>query len=60
LSDDARAFLDASRTCSPFRLGGLNVSQSALREIEAAHRALIATHLEKELKSDRVLREMRR
>ena len=60
LSDGARAFLDASKTCSPFRLGGLNVSQGTLREIEAAHRALIATHLDKELKSDRVLREMRR
>jgi DNA repair protein RecO len=60
LSDGARAFLDASRTCSPFRLGGLSVSLGALREIEAAHRALIATHLDKELKSDRVLREMRR
>jgi hypothetical protein len=31
-----------------------------LRELEGVHRALIATHLEKSLKSDRVLREMRR
>ena len=29
-----------------------------LRELEAAHRALIAMHLEKDLKSVRVLREM--
>ena len=33
---------------------------AALRELEASHRALIAMHLEKELKSIRVLREMRR
>jgi DNA repair protein RecO (recombination protein O) len=60
LSEEARAFLDTSRTCSPFRLGGVNVSVGVLREIEAAHRAQIAMHLDKELKSVRVLREMRR
>ena len=60
LSSGAKAFLDASKTCSPFRLGELSVSQGALREIEAAHRALIAMHLDKELKSARVLREMTR
>ena len=31
-----------------------------LRELEAAHRTKIAMHLEKDLKSARVLREMRR
>jgi hypothetical protein len=31
-----------------------------LRELEAAHRELIALHLEKDLKSVRVLRDMRR
>ena len=36
------------------------VSRPALRELEEAHRALIAMHLEKDLKSVRVLREMRR
>jgi len=36
------------------------VSAHALRELEASHRELIATHLEKNLKSVRVLREMRR
>jgi recombinational DNA repair protein (RecF pathway) len=60
LSDEARAFLAAVRTCSPFRLGGVAVSDRALRELETTHRALIAMHLEKELKSARVLREMRR
>jgi len=60
LSDEARSFLAAVRTCSPFRLGDVNVSERALRELETTHRALIAMHLEKELKSARVLREMRR
>jgi DNA repair protein RecO (recombination protein O) len=60
LSDEARAFLVTARACSPFALGGVAVSRAALRELEAAHRALIATHLEKDLKSARVLREMRR
>jgi hypothetical protein len=31
-----------------------------LNELEHVHRALIATHLEKTLKSDRVLRDLRR
>ena len=60
LSADARAFLSAARTSSPFVLGDLVVSTQALRELESAHRALIAKHLEKDLKSARVLREIRR
>ena len=60
LSSDAKAFLSAARTSSPFVLGDLQVSATTLRELEGAHRALIARHLEKELKSARVLREMRR
>ena len=60
LSDDARAFLDSARRLSPFALGTLPVSARALDELEAAHRTLIATHLERDLKSARVLREMRR
>jgi DNA repair protein RecO (recombination protein O) len=60
LSDEARAFLGAARGVSPFALGSVVVSRGALREIEAAHRALIAMHLEKDLKSIRVLRDMRR
>ena len=34
--------------------------QQARDLVEAAHRALIAMHLEKDLKSARVLKEMRR
>jgi DNA repair protein RecO (recombination protein O) len=60
LSDEARSFLGAARALSPFALAGVAVSCGALRELEASHRALIAMHLEKDLKSARVLREMRR
>jgi DNA repair protein RecO len=58
-SDGARAFLDAARRCSPFALGDVAVTGAVLRELEAAHRAQMAIHLEKDLKSARVLREMR-
>jgi DNA repair protein RecO (recombination protein O) len=60
LSDEAQAFLGAARSVSPFALGGVAVSPRALMELEASHRALIAMHLEKDLRSARVLREMRR
>ena len=60
LSSDARAFLAAVRGLSPFALGDVAVSAQTLAELENAHRALIAMHLEKDLKSARVLRDMRR
>jgi DNA repair protein RecO (recombination protein O) len=60
LSPDARAFLAAARASSPFAAGEIEVSARALRELEHAHRELIAMHLEKELRSVRVLKEMRR
>ena|SRR5436190_7649248 len=60
MSGEARAFLDAARSSSPFALGDVKVSRRALKEIETAHHELIAMHLEKDLKSVRVLREMRR
>ena len=60
LSGESRAFLVAARSSSPFALGDIRVSRRALKEIETAHRSLIAMHLEKDLKSVRVLREMRR
>lgn len=59
-SAGARAFLAAVRTCSPRGLADVPVSAAVLRELEAAHRTKIAMHLEKDLKSARVLREMRR
>ena len=60
LSAEARAFLATARELSPFALADVVVSRRALRELEASHRALIVSHLERELKSSRVLREMRR
>jgi recombinational DNA repair protein (RecF pathway) len=60
LTGEARAFLDAARRLTPFALGHLAVTPGVLRELEGSHRALIAMHLEKELKSIRVLREMRK
>ena len=60
LSGEAREFLAIARGLSPFGLGGVVVSARALGELEASHRALIAMHLEKELKSVRVLQGMRR
>jgi DNA repair protein RecO len=58
-SDGARAFLESARRSSPFALGDVPVTHAVLRELEAAHRAQMAMHLEKDLKSARVLREMR-
>jgi DNA repair protein RecO (recombination protein O) len=60
LSDEARAFLGAAREVSPFALGEVPVTERALRELETLHRAQIAVYLEKDLKSPRVLKEMRR
>jgi len=59
-SAGARAFLEAARTSSPFGVGDVPVSPAVLAELEASHRVKIAMHLEKDLKSARVLRDMRR
>jgi DNA repair protein RecO (recombination protein O) len=60
LSPGARVFLAGSRTVAPHQLGCVPAERDTLRELEHVHRALIASHLEKTLKSDRVLRELRR
>ena len=60
LSDGAVAFLTASRNAAPARVGELPAERRTLRELETVHRALISMHLEKTLKSDRVLRDLRR
>ena len=60
LSDAAMAFLAESRTVPPQHVGRVLAAPQALRELENVHRALIAMHLEKTLKSDRVLRDLRR
>jgi DNA repair protein RecO (recombination protein O) len=60
MSSEAKAFLEAARASSPFALADVAVPERALKEIESAHRDLIAMHIEKDLKSVRVLREIRR
>ena len=60
LSDEAMAFLTASRSVTPQQVGGVPAPRGMLKELEQVHRALIAMHLEKNLKSDRVLRDLRR
>jgi DNA repair protein RecO (recombination protein O) len=60
LSEEAMAFLSASRTVTPQQVGSVPTPRSALMELEQVHRALIAMHLEKTLKSDRVLRDLRK
>lgn len=60
LSDAAMTFLAASRSLGPDRAGELPAESRALKELEEVHRGLIAAHLEKTLKSDRVLRDLRR
>lgn len=60
LSAEARAFLASARGSSPLALSDLAVSRRTLGELEAAHRAMIALHLEKDLESIRVLKEMGR
>ena len=59
LSAEAVSFLRASARVGPDAIGRLATSARALRELEAVHRSLIAAHLEKDLKSARVLRELR-
>jgi DNA repair protein RecO (recombination protein O) len=59
LSVEAMLFLTRVTNVAPENLGTLALSPGAARNIEAVHRRLIAMHLEKDLKSARVLREMR-
>ena len=60
LSTAALGFLAAARSVPPQEVGDVPADTRVLRELEGVHRAMIATHLEKSLKSDRVLRELRR
>ncbi len=60
LSNGAVEFLAAARAVPPHRVGDVPADRRVLRELENVHRALIAMHLEKTLKSDRVLRDLRR
>lgn len=60
LSNGALAFLAASRLVAPQCVGTVPAERRVLTELENAHRALISMHLEKTLKSDRVIRDIRR
>jgi DNA repair protein RecO (recombination protein O) len=58
-SAPARAFLATVRRSSPLGLLGVAVEPGTLAELAAEHRAQIGEHLEKDLKSVRVLRQLR-
>ena len=58
MSPAALEFLRLAATTAPAQVGTLRLHESAARELEAAHRRLIAMHLEKDLRSARVLREI--
>ena len=60
LSAGAQAFLAAARTVAPHDIGTVPVDTRAVRELERVHRTLITMYLEKTLKSERVLRDLRR
>src|SRR6188768_4432281 len=59
ISLDALKFLRSAAGASPETLNGIPLGEGPGRELETAHRRLIHLHLEKELKSARVLRQMR-
>jgi DNA repair protein RecO (recombination protein O) len=58
ISPEALDFLRQSDETPPAAVGTLRLGRIAARELEAAHRRLIAMHLEKDLRSARVLREI--
>lgn len=58
LSPAALAFLRAAAVTAPDRVATLDLSMEAARELERAHRLLIRTHLEKEIRSARVIRAL--
>jgi len=59
LSLDAMRFLRSAARTSPGSLIDAPLDAAAARELETAHRRLLHIHLEKELKSARVLRQIR-
>ena len=56
---EALKFLKAAGATPPDRLESLPLQPRASLELETVHRRLLNLHLEKELKSARVLRELR-
>ena len=59
VSAEGMRFLKGSATVGPDALDALPLATASARQLETAHRRLINLHLEKELKSARVLREIR-
>jgi DNA repair protein RecO (recombination protein O) len=59
VSAPALAFLRAAMRWSPSEAGVAGIEPGALRELERVHGRLIAMHLDKELRSARVVRELR-
>jgi DNA repair protein RecO (recombination protein O) len=60
LSPEALGFLAAAGRVAPQQLGGVRLTPRVDRELEVVHRSLMRLHLEKELRSTRVLRDLRR
>jgi len=60
LSPEAQAFLNAARKVGPQQLAGVTADRAMLRELEALHRSIIATHLDREPRSIKVLKDMTR
>ena len=60
LSPEAQAFLTAARKIGPQDLGGVTADRAMLRELESLHRSIIATHLDREPRSIKVLKDMTR
>jgi DNA repair protein RecO (recombination protein O) len=60
LSTEAQAFLHTARKVAPQDLAGVSACRAMLRELEALHRSIIATHLEREPRSIKVLKDMTR
>ncbi len=58
LSAESVQFLRAAAGTPPGRLSDIELPEHAARELERAHRQLITAHLEKELRSVKVLRAM--
>ena len=60
LSSEAQAFLVAARRMTPRQVIKHPAGRRAVRELERTHHRMITMHLEKELKSARIVRELRR
>jgi DNA repair protein RecO (recombination protein O) len=58
VSAEAIGFLRASQSWSPVEAAAASAPLAALRDLEQAHQRLIALHLEKEVRSLRVLKEL--